>query len=607
MVSIPNVRDSVKALDSILGKLIEQISLPVWIFVVIWRNKALRSFLVVVIVVSYILFQTLGFQIFLTLIGMLFRMVFAILFIMIQFVGLFWFLSRTKVIETIPGDEGTITFDDYFGNEHLVKLVKEWVELLTDGRNKLDDLGGKALSGLLLIGPPGTGKTMLARCLAGSAHSAFIGMSGSDFTSMFLGVGVLKVRGMFNKARKWAKAFGAVILFVDEIDAIAGNRGSVAGDRNRPVQGGMAGGMFGGGGLGVMSRLLVEMDGISEISLRDRIQNRMRTWIGLPELDQGVVLVMAASNRPDALDPAILRPGRLDRRIHVGLPDKGSRRAIIEGYLNKVKHVGIRCAYCGTEYDERERHSGNNCSECDAPGESIDVDYLVSITSWASPALLASAITKDAARLAIFDGRRAISQQDIENALQENALGLANPISDLEPEQKYQIAVHEAGHAIAVYYLKPETKIARVSIVRRSGALGYVMPVEKTDLYTIRLTRFVRDIMVSLAGHVATEVILNEAWTGATGDLTNVRNRVYVLAGLGFFGSFPLASGDPLANRNLSEKIDEFINNCMNKTRDLLELHRKELEAVADALVKDEDLSGDTVIKIIEGLRVQNS
>jgi ATP-dependent 26S proteasome regulatory subunit len=192
------------------------------------------------------------------------------------------------------------------------------------------------------------------------------------------------------------------ILFIDEIDAIAGNRGGVQDPRRGPVQGGLAGGMFGGmGGLGVMSRLLVEMDGVTEIPMRDRIQNRMLELLQMPPVDPGVLLIMGATNRPDSLDPAIVRPGRFDRKITVPYPDKGSRRAIITGYLGKVKH-----------------------------DPKINLEQLVSSTAGTTPALLENAITSEAARLAIEDGRDRINQADIREALLIERDGLKQPISE---------------------------------------------------------------------------------------------------------------------------------------------------------------------------------
>jgi cell division protease FtsH len=413
---------------------------------------------------------------------------------------------------------------------------------------------------------------MLAQCLSTDSQAAFVGMSGSDFQSMFFGIGVLKVRGMFRKSRALAKEWGACILFIDEIDSIAASRGAVQGDPTQgPTQGGMAGGMFGGmGGLGVLSRLLVEMDGITEISMRDQFQNRMLQWLGLKPIDPGVVLVMGSTNRPAVLDPAITRPGRFDRKIQVALPDRGSRRELFEGYMLKVKH-----------------------------DDSINIDTLVRVTPGVSQALIASAITKDAARIAIFDGRDAVSQKDIEMALQEITMGLPQPISELDPKQREVLSYHESGHAIAVYhFMREEANIGWASIVRRGAAMGYVQHFEKEDRYIIPLSRLKKGIMVSLAGHEAVKLVFGEAWTGAASDLNNVRRMIASLIAHLEFGSLP-RDFDVLKTIK-PQQIDSYMEKSMTTTRNFLETHRAELDAVADALKTYDELEGEKVISIIE-------
>lgn len=539
----------------------------------IWRNRTARTVIFYFLIISAAITYFFSFNTLMNLLSTGSNFLFGFGFILVQFVGLFWFLSRTRVIETIPGDKGAISFNDYYGSKHLIQLMREWTKLLTVDKSKLDAMGGRSLSGILLIGPPGTGKTMLAQCLSTESHAAFIGMSGSDFQSMFFGIGVLKVAGMFSKARQRAKEHGACILFVDEVDAIASSRGGVVGDTNQPVAGGMGGGIFGGmggGGLGVLSRLLVEMDGITEIPLRDRIQNRMLAWLGVKTIDPGVVLVMGSTNRPDVLDPAILRPGRFDRKIEVTLPDRGDRRALFNGYLNKIKHDG-----------------------------SIDVDYLVRITPGVSQAFIASAVTKDAARLAIFDGRKEIRQKDIEMALQEITVGIPQPVGELEPRQREVLSFHEAGHAVAVYhYMRDDANIGWASIVRRGGAMGYVQHVETEDRYIIPLTRLKKGIMVSLCGHEAVKLVYGEPWTGAASDLNNVRRMISVLIAHLEFGALPRDFDTLKAIKQ--EEIDQYLEDSMVKARNFLSSHRAELDAVAAALRERDELQGSEVIEIIE-------
>ena len=330
---------------------------------------------------------------------------------------------------------------------------------------------------------------------------------------------------------------------------------------NKVMMGGMAGG---GAGMGVLSRLLTVMDGVTEISKRDEIQNRMRTWFGIPAIEQGVVLFIGATNRPDVLDSALVRPGRFDRRISIGKPDKHTRRALFEGYLKKVKH---------------------------AP---MNIDELVADTDGVSHAFIASAIEKDAARLAIFDGRKEITQRDIERAIEENIVGMANPIKDMMPAQRRQVAVHEAGHALLMHLVRPGKRIAGASIIRRSGGiLGYVRDVEKDEIFARPLSAYTADIMVSLAGHEAVRLVLGEEWTGATYDFRNVQIRLRALAVHGYFadGMIPFDVNNPFEHPAIKESADRFAHECRLKTQELLKKHRPTLDLLTNALLEKSELT----------------
>jgi len=323
--------------------------------------------------------------------------------------------------------------------------------------------------------------------------------------------------------------------------------------------------------MGLLTRLLYEMDGLEDQPLWILCLKDVRAFFGFPPIDPGTIMVIGSTNIEEVLDLALTRPGRFDRKLHIGLPDKESRKEIIEGYVGQIKH-----------------------------DESINIDNLVQDTVWATPAQIMAAITKDAVRLAIFRGRDYVTQRDIEDAFQEQALGVQNPISDLDPEQKRQVAVHEASHAIVQHYLEGDKKrIVRVSIIRRSNALGYVLPALKLDIYTMRLDTFVRDIMVSLAGHVGTRLVLGEYWTGAGADLIMVKARINVLAQHGFFGGLPEYS-----DNEMGKVINNFLEECMEKTEMLLVKHRDVLDALVEELLEKEDLSGDEVVRIIEGAEV---
>jgi len=499
------------------------------------------------------------------------RILFAISFVVIQFVAIFWFMARSRVEIIRPGDPKQVTFDDYKGQPNLIKMVRQWISLLSD-RGQFQKMGGQFINGLLLYGEPGTGKTLLAKAMAGEAGIAFISIEGSGFRAMFMGVDVLKMIRFIGQARKMAREYGACIAYIDEIDAVGMSRGGVMGGGQTGMGMGMGGMMGMGGGTGALTRLLYEMDGINELSSWEKLRARWYQLRGKPVPPRDWhILFMGSTNRPDVLDPALTRPGRFDRTVVVNKPDRGGRREMVKYYLNKIK-----------------------------TDESVDIEAIVSDTAWATPARIMSAIMKDSVRLALFDGRERIAQRDIELAFQEQAMGLENPIEEMQEDQRRQVAYHEAGHAVIQYHLRPDERIVRVSIVRRSEALGYVLPVSNYDIYALPLRTFVADIIVSMGGHVATKLFLGEYWTGATGDFQSVRGRLWQLAHYGYFGP-PLDSSD--AGTKLMDKrndvIELFWGKLEEQTEQILAKHATEVHAVAQALLERNDLTGKECIQVI--------
>ncbi len=485
-------------------------------------------------------------------------------------------MAQSRVETIRPGDPKQVTFDDYKGQPNLIKMVRQWISLLSD-RGKFQKMGGQFINGLLLYGEPGTGKTLLAKAMAGEAGIAFISIEGSGFRAMFWGVDVLKMISFIGKARKLAREYGACIAYIDEIDAVGISRGGVMGGQGGGMGMGMGGMM--GGGTGALTRLLYEMDGIGELTRWEKLRAR---WYQLrkksaPPRDWHV-LFMGSTNRPDVLDPALTRPGRFDRTVVVNKPDRSGRREMVKYYVDKIK-----------------------------TDESVDIEAIVSDTSWATPARIMSAITKDAVRLALFDGREKVAQHDIELAFQEQAMGLENPIEEMEEDQRRQVAYHEAGHAVIQYYLRPEQRIVRVSIVRRSEALGYVLPVPNYDIYALPLRSFLADIMVSMAGHVATKIFLGEYWTGATSDFQQVRARLWQLGHYGYFGPPLDLQQDMSIQKDKTEIIQKFWRKLEDQTTEILSQHAPEVHAVAQALLEHNDLRGKRCIEIIQSAAVEGN
>ena len=509
----------------------------------------------------------------LALLGLSFvwQLVFAVLFMVVQFGALFWFISRTRTVVIKPGDPKTITFDDYWGQPHLVELVKQWISLLAD-RHEFVKMGGQYINGLMLTGEPGTGKTLLAKAMAGEAGVAFMSVEGSGFRGMFWGMDTLKMMSFVRKARKLAREFGACIAYIDEIDAVGMSRsGVMGGNQQVGAMGGMMGGMMMNGAL---TRLLYEMDGIAEPGRVDRWKAKLYALLGRPPPQRNWhVLFMGSTNRPDILDPALLRPGRFDQVIQVDRPDRAGRRAIIEGYLSKIRHEP----------------------------KQVDIEAIVADTPRATPAQVMSAITKDSVRHALFEGRDFVIQEDIDQAIQEQIVGMANPVREMDPLQKRQVAYHEAGHAILQHYMMPDQRISRVSIVRRSkGILGYVLPVDTVEIYGQPLRRIVADIMVALAGHICVKLFMGEFWTGATSDFQNARMQFRQLAMLGFFGP-PVSElfTDVKELRFSDERVENVWKQLEEQVERTLFKHADEVEAIVEALLERDELSNKEVLEIL--------
>jgi cell division protease FtsH len=334
--------------------------------------------------------------------------------------------------------------------------------------------------------------------------------------------------------------------------------------------------MMGGGmGSGSLTRLLYEMDGIGDQSRLERLKGRILQLFGktLPPRNWHV-LFMGSTNRPDVLDPALMRPGRFDQKIIVDAPDKAGRREIIKGYLNKVQH-----------------------------DETINIEAIVEDTPHATPAQIAAAITKDSVRIALFKGRDRVGQRDIDFALQEQRMGIEQPIEEWDAEQRRQVAYHESGHAVAQHYLMPEQRIVRVSIIRRGGALGYMLPVDRVEVYAAPLRRYAADIMVGMAGHVATKLHMGEYWTGASGDFSMVRSNLWRLYSLGYFGPPVRGVENSAAGGGIPDSaaplVEHFWKVLEDQTEEILRQHSDETEAIAQALLDKSELSHDEVMALL--------
>ena len=402
------------------------------------------------IIIGLILSALLSAQLMATILPVLGFVLEISLFILIflsQFILLFWFLARTRNYTIMP-DSGTegIGFDDYKGQPEILEQAQQIVTLLR-GVKAFEGAGGEPLTGLLLEGPPGTGKTWLAQAISTEAKVPFFYMDASGLQAMFIGVGPMKVMNLFRKARKMAKRYGAAVIFLDEIDAV-GSRGGVASvGGNDEDNNGMFGG-GGSGGMGVLSTMLIEMSGFSQ---EHGWRARWRSWWyktilrRKPPKPEKRVLVIGATNRvATRLIPALLRPGRFDKKIRVDVPDMEGRREIFEYYLEKYAH-----------------------------DDSMEAAILASETPGYSPADI-KYLLNEALRYAFFDGRNVISYRDFMRSKPEHEMGLQSPLKHMAPEAKRRLAYYQAGKAVAVRLFMPGHRISRITIVRQGMHFGHV-------------------------------------------------------------------------------------------------------------------------------------
>ncbi len=518
----------------------------------------------------------------LTILGFILRLMFVVSFIIIQFAAMFWFLSRSRTYDIYPGTKG-LTYEDYRGQPELLERAKQIVALLR-GVRRFEEMGGEPLTGLLLEGPPGTGKTRLAQVISTEAGVPFFYTDASSLQAMFIGIGPLKVMRMYGKARKAAREYGASIVFMDEIDSIGASRGGVSGGQGPgQVNGGLAG-LFGGGSFGLLSTLLVEMSGFGH-EHGARAKRRAFFWklrhIHLKLLGRPVppapkphkrVLTIGATNRVSVLDPALMRPGRFDKVIRVDPPTMEGRKDIINYYLKKMAH-----------------------------DDTINVERLAQDMVGFTPADI-NHILNDALRVALFDGRERMTYKDILQAMPEFTMGLRQPIPNQLESDRVATAYHEAGHAVVEYALRRnKTRISRLAIVRYGGALGHMAPKQiKESTHTSR-TDLENSVRVSFGGRAAEQLFLGDVHTGAAGDLQTIQANLLAMANsamledvyLGFLNNNEYQE----APASLKRKFDALYQD----TLDILERHGDAVEELVGALLEKEELSSDEVEAILSG------
>ena len=453
---------------------------------------------------------------------------------------------------TQPSNGPKITFADVAGAEEEKEEMSEIVDFMKNPR-KYQELGAKIPRGVLLLGPPGTGKTLLAKAVAGEANVPFFSISGSDFVEMFVGVGASRVRDLFDQAKKHTPS----IIFIDEIDAVGRQRGTgLGGGHDEREQ--------------TLNQLLVEMDGFTD--------------------NQGVI-VIAATNRRDILDPALLRPGRFDRQITVGYPDIKGREAILRVHTKNKKL---------------------------APD--ISLATIAKGTAGFTGADLAN-LVNEAALLAARNNRKAITQPDIEEATIKVVAGPEKKSKVVSEDEKRLTAFHEAGHAVCTFHCKTQDPVHQVSIIPRGMAGGYTMSLPEHDRSFRTKTQMEEEIIVLLGGRVAEKIVLDEISTGASNDIERATDLARsMITRYGFSEKLgPIVYGhdnsevflgrDYSQGRNYSEnvaaeidgEIRELIDTSYENAKQILLSHRDQLDKVAHYLMEHEKIDGDDFIKLMNG------
>lgn len=507
-----------------------------------------------------------------TVLMFIFQIMFAVMFIVIQFAALFWFLGRPRLYWVLPGEAG-ITFDDYKGNPEVLEAARRIVTLLR-GVKGFKEMGGEISRGLLLVGPPGTGKSYLAQCISTEAGVPFAYASAASFRAMFIGMDVLMIKNLYRKARRLAREYGGCIIFMDEFDAIGMSRGGGGGAPTTMGMGMGGGGFFGMGGTGGLNELLMQMD---PPPLNENWWKRGLRALGLRHgrTQREPVLTIGATNIPESLDPALMRPGRFDRKIVVAPPSDLHRAEVIEYYLSKVRH------------------------------DDISMPKLVSDMMGYTPVAIKHVIN-EAVVIAHFDGRESISYHDIVAARETHEYGIRYPRT-LSMLEKRRLAYHEAGHAIAQAYLLPRYRVAHATIVKRLGSSGeaFVEAKPLEEIVTQSAEEVFARIEVSLASRAAEELFLQARLNGVGGDLANATQLAlqYVAHwGMGdtfFSAAATMAPERMYTDPALREQAERLLRQAYNEVRALLERRRKAVIAVAEALLEREELDSDEIEQLI--------
>jgi cell division protease FtsH len=478
--------------------------------------------------------------------GILQTLVFVGFLYLLQYGGGFAQLRKSKV----DASQVKVRFTDVIGLTEAKREAWEMVQLIKD-RAALKRVGGKILHGMLMIGPPGCGKTMLAKAIATEAGIPFLSTSGSEFVEVFVGVGASRVRKLFKQARQYARAYGACIIFIDELEVVGKQRTFLD--------------AFGGSSESnsTLNQLLVEMDGLTD--------------------DESHIVVIGAMNaREEVLDPALMRPGRFDRTISIGRPNLQERREIFEHYSRKVRL-----------------------------DPAVDLARLARKAVYKTPAEIEN-ILKEAALVAVRERRELINYKDISTAIERIELGVAHRLT-MSPREREMVAYHEAGHLIVLYLMHPTDDVFKASIIQRAGSLGVVHHIPREELHLSDSNRLLGHIKTSLGGYAAERIRYGVTTSGVSSDFTSAMTLAHDMVwrlgmgGDGFIGDFSvIPAGQSMRGNQLSEALKEKLNmetqrilhECLVEVDQVLRTESRILDRFAAELLRREELDYDEIVSI---------
>ena len=557
------------------------------------------------------------------------QLAFAVVFVIIQFAAIFWFLSRGGIDTYFPDDIKT-RFSDVWGQDHVLARIRENLVFL-ENPESIEKLGGYVPGGILLWGPPGTGKTLMAESMAGETGKPFVFVDPGAFNNMFFGVGILKVKSLFRKLRKLALRYGGVVVFFDEADALGNrgimtNRGPGSYSRLTPDCHGLsylspfaahtvtrsllssestlkeerprfidrfvmgAGGAGGGAGMGTLQALLTELSGLKKP--RGFFNRVVRRTLGMRPKNPPKyrILVVMATNMPESLDEALLRPGRIDRMYRVGYPSKAGRIRTYQGYLEKISHSL----------------------------SAEEIEKLAIITPYATGATIKD-LVNESLIMAIRNGRTSVIWADVVKAKQLKQLGPSEDVEYIERE-RHATAVHEACHAVTAYLVRQHMDIDIATIEKGAEYLGMVASIPPDDQFTHWKSEYEGDILVSLASLAGERLFFDgDNSSGVSGDLESATTVAGLMEGYWGMGSTVSsfassrrmelgAPGGPKPTDNkqemrraLSDRIEDNLSSLLLKAEKLLVENRNHVLSVAHALETYKTLSGNDVHAVIEG------